>query len=75
MKKRPFPIIALITTFVLIGTANADWIAQTIASPPVMPEDLGLISLGVGMVAVAGLGRTRLKRPPATKTKNSKTIQ
>jgi hypothetical protein len=74
MKKRPFAILALLITFVLIGTANADWIAQTITTPPVMPEQLGLISLGAAMVAVAVLGRTRLKRPSATKTQAKSTI-
>lgn len=68
MKKRPFPLIALIITFVLIGTANADWIAQTIVTPPFMPKQLGLIALGAAMVAVAVLGRARLKRPSSTKT-------
>jgi hypothetical protein len=68
MKKRPFSIIALIITFVLIGTANADWIVKTIVTPPFMPEQLGLIALGAAMVAVAVLGRARLKRPSSTKT-------
>lgn len=65
MKKRPFFLFALITTFVLISTANADWIVQTISIPPVMPEHLGLISIGATMVAIAIFGRSRLNRPPS----------
>jgi hypothetical protein len=63
MKKRPFILFALVMTFVLIGTANADWIVQTISTSPVIPEHLGLITLGATMVALAAYGRARLTRP------------
>ena len=71
MHKRLLILLALLTTFVLIGTANAEWIAQTISAPPVIPRTLGLICLGTIMVMFAVVGRTRLKRPSPPKTKIS----
>jgi hypothetical protein len=63
VKKKRFFLLFLTIMFVLIGTANADWIVQTIATPLVMPEQLGLITIGAVMVALAVFCRTLLTRP------------
>ncbi len=62
MKKKTFALFSIISIFGLIGTASADWIAHAIAAPPPMLEQVGLISLGAFMVALAGIGRKRLNR-------------
>ncbi len=62
MKKRTLIMFFLILMFILIGTANADWIVRSIASPPTVSEHVVLISLGGLMVLLAAFGRSRIKR-------------
>jgi hypothetical protein len=62
MKKRTLALFSSISIFGLIGTASADWIVQAMASPPIVPEQAGLITLGAAMVALAVVGRKRLNQ-------------
>ena len=62
MKKRTLGMFLLILMFILIGTANADFIVKNIAVPLSVSEHIILISMGVLMVALAVFGRTRIKR-------------
>ena len=62
MKKRTLGMFLLILMFILIGTANADFIVKSITVPLSVSEHIILISMGVLMVALAVFGRTRIKR-------------
>ncbi len=62
MQKRTLTILLLVLLFMLIGTANADWFAQKIATPITVSEHIVLISVGAFMVMLAFFGRTRIKR-------------
>ncbi len=62
MKKRTLGMFLLILMFILIGTANADFIVQNITVPLTVSEHIILISIGFLMVALAAFGRTRINR-------------
>lgn len=62
MKKRTLALFSSISIFGLIGTASADWIVQAIATPPLIPEQAGLVFLGAFMVSLAFVGRKRLNQ-------------
>ncbi len=62
MKKRTLGMFLLILMFILIGTANADFIVQNITVPLTVSEHIVLISMGFLMVGLAAFGRTRINR-------------